>query len=93
MEHVQVEDVEPSHDRPVEEDGAHALDWSQLSDQADHATRAIGPIDPHAPDTDRFHVLGERQRHGREGSVPVPTIERPVVDPHDAGMGLPEGAP
>lgn len=93
MDLVKVENVEPSHDRAVQKDRAESLEGTELADERDYPTGPVRSVHPDAAGTDRLDVLGKHEGHGREGSVSVPAFERPVVDPDDAGMRLPEGPP
>ena len=93
VDRVQVEDVEPSDDRPIHQDGAEAFQRSQAADERDDPTRAVGAVDPDPADADRFQMFGERQDHGRDRSVAVAAFERAVIDPRHPRMRFPEGPP
>jgi len=93
VERVQVDDVETSHDGPVEQDGAHAFEGPEASDERDHATRAVSAVDPDPADAYRLHALGQRQDHGGERGVAVRAVERAVVHPDHLRVRFPEGTP
>ena len=93
VERVQVEDVEPPHDRPVEENGADAVEGPETSNERDDPARPVGAVDPDPTGTDRLHVLGKRHGHRRDRSIAVPALERAVVDPDHPRVRFPEGTP
>ena len=90
---VEVEDIEPTDDGPVEEDRPDPVDRTEAANERDHPARGVGPIDPHAPGPNLLHVLGQRQSDRGHRSVAVAPLEGAVVDPDDAGVGLSEGPP
>jgi len=89
----EVDDVETPQDRPVHQDRADPIDRAEPTHEGDHALRRVGTIDPDLPDANRLDVLGKRERHGGDRRVPVPALERPVVDPDDPRVGFCERAP
>jgi len=93
VERVQVEHVEPSHDRSVHENGADPFERPEAPDKGDDPPRSVGTVDSDAAGAYRLYVLGKRQDHGRNRSVTVPACERSVVDPDHPRMRFPEGAP
>ena len=60
VDRVQVEDVEPSHDRPVDEYGADPFQGTEAADECDHSTRAVRAVDPDPTGSDRLHVFRKR---------------------------------
>jgi hypothetical protein len=93
VERVQVENVEPAHDRAVHENRADAFERSEAADERDDPTRPVRAVDPDPAGSYCLYMFGERQDHGRDRSVPVPARERSVVDPDHPRMRFPEGPP
>lgn len=93
MQRIHVEDVEPSDNRPVEQNGADAIEGPQASYERDDPPRPVRPVDPHLSRSDRLHVLRQREGDRRDRRRALVPVERPVVHPDDAGVGLSEGTP
>ncbi len=93
MDRVQVEDVEPSHDRSVHENGADALDGPETANERYHPPGAVGAVDPDPAGADRLHVLRKGERYGRDRCVAVRALEGAIVDPHHPRVRFPEGTP
>lgn len=93
IQRVEIEDVEPAHHRPVEEDRPDAIERAKTPDERNDPPRTVGAVDAHATGTDRLHVLGKRHGHGRHRSVAVPALERTVVDTDHSRVRLPERTP
>lgn len=90
---VQVEDVEPSHDGPVEQDRAHPFESAQRPHERDDPTGAVGTVDPDRAEPGELEALGEGDDDRRDRGPSVPSRERPVVDGRHTGVSLPERAP
>lgn len=90
---VEVQYVEPSDDRSVQNHCSNALEGAETSHERNHLTGSVRPVDPDPPRTNRFHVLWQREGDGGDGGVALPSVEGPVVHADHPGVNLPEGAP
>ncbi len=93
MDRVEVEHIEASHYRAVEEDRPYAVERSNRADQGEDLLRPIRPVDPNATGAHRLDVLGQGHDHRRDRGEAVGTVERAIVHAHDLRMGFPEGPP
>jgi hypothetical protein len=57
MERVQVENVEPSHDGAIKENGADSVERSESSDEGDHTAGPVGAVDANLGCSYRLHVF------------------------------------
>jgi len=90
---IEVNHVEsPEHDA-VQQHRPESLERAETTDERDHPPGPVGPVDPDPSYPNRLDMLGQGERDRGDRGVPVPTVERPVVDSDDPRMHLPERPP
>lgn len=90
MDRVEVEYVEPSENRSVEEHRSQTFERPRSAHECDHLSGSVPAVhaDPAGPD--RFYIARRRDDDRGDRGGEVGAYERAVVDPHDARMRLPE---
>lgn len=90
VERVEVEDVETTHYRSVQQEGADPVERAGRPYEVDHRAGPVGPIDPDDPRADRLHIVRRGKDHRRQRRAAVVPVERAVVDPDHPGVRLHE---
>lgn len=89
---VEVENVEPPDDRPVEQDRPHPFQGPEGAQNGDDARGAVGPVDPDPPYPHGLELLRDGDDDRGDRGEAVAPAEGAVVDGRHARVALPEGA-
>jgi len=90
---VQVEHVEPSYHRTVQQDGVEPFESAGRPHEAEDLGRRVAAVDPYPTETDGLHAVRGGDGDGRERSPAVAATEGPVVDADHADVQLRESRP
>jgi len=93
MDRLEVEDVEPSHDGPVEQDRPNSLERTESADETQHPAGPVRPVHANLRRADRLEAFGQRHHHGRERREPVGPVEGAIIDADELGMRFAERPP
>jgi len=92
-ETTEVDDVEPSDDRAVQEHRAHAGELGQRPHEGGDAVRRVGAVDADPSERDALDDVGRRPGDGGDRRERVTATEGAVVDGGDAQVRFAERAP
>jgi len=90
VEVVEVDDVEASHHRAVQQDGVEPFEPAGGPDEPQDLRRPVAPVDPHAADANRLDAVRGRDGHGGDRGPAVRPEKGPVVDADHAYVHLRE---
>lgn len=93
MDRVEVHDVEPPENGPVQQDRTQSVDRTGSAHESNHASCGVPAVDPDVVGADRLDVVRCRHDDRGDGGGPVRAREGAVVHGHDPGVRLTERAP
>ncbi len=79
MELIEVEDIETSHHRAIQQDGVEPFEPASSPDEPRDLLRCVATVDPHAAHAHRFDAVGGRDGDGGDRGPSVRPPKRAVV--------------
>ena len=93
MERIEIDHVEPSENGTIDQERADPVERAGRTNEGDDPAGRVLSIDGDGAGTYRLYVVRRGEHHGRDRGTGISPVERPVVDPHDARVGLGERPP